>query len=243
MEKVKYLFIEKPVALDESEGNALIKKQKETGCEIQIGQVIRFWDEYVFLKNTYESQKYGNVINANFRRLSPRPMWGWNNWLLDSNLSGGAAQDLHIHDSDYMLYLFGKPLKTMTIKNKIGETNSYINTICEYNNFVASVEGTWDLPSSHPFEMYFRIVFEKAVLELNGGKLTIYTEEEKFEPKIEKYESKADFKGGNVSDLGGYFNELLYFTDTAKSKGKIEKATLSDGVNSLKFVLQEIDNA
>lgn len=243
MEKVKYLFIEKPVALTETEGNLLIEKQRETGCEIQIGQVIRFWDEYVYLKEIFDNKKYGGVINANFRRISPRPMWGWNNWLLDNDLSGGAAQDLHIHDSDFMLYLFGCPEKTMTVKNKIGEKNSYINTICKYKDFVASVEGTWDLPSTYPFEMYYRVVFEKAVLELNGGKLTIYSDNEKFEPQILKIENKADFKGGNVSDLGGYYNELLYFTNKAKNKNKIKKATLSDGVNSLHFVLKEIENA
>ena len=93
--------------------NEIIEKlkatQKETGSYVQVGQVIRFWDEYVALRDIMKSGKYGKVVNANFRRISPRPDWGWEDWLLDASRSGGAAQDLHIHDVDYVLSLFGAP--------------------------------------------------------------------------------------------------------------------------------------
>lgn len=49
--------------------------------------------------------------------------------------------------------------------------------------------------------------------------------------------------GGNISDLGGYYNELVYFTDCAKENKKVEKATLKDAAESLRFVLEEIENA
>ena len=48
------------------------------------------------------------------------------------------------------------------------------------------------------------------------------------------------YKGGNVSDLGGYFNELVYFCDKAAKGEKIEKATVCDAVASLKFLLKEL---
>ena len=51
------------------------------------------------------------------------------------------------------------------------------------------------------------------------------------------------FEGGNISDLGGYFNELLYFTDCANTGAKVEKATLLDATESLNYVLEEIANA
>ena len=85
MDKVKYLFVEKPVTLTIEESEALMEKSRETGCNVQIGQVIRFWDEYVALKEMVDAHTYGRVVNANFRRLSPRPDWGWNDWLLDTS--------------------------------------------------------------------------------------------------------------------------------------------------------------
>lgn len=239
MEKAKYVFVEKPVALTVEEGKKMIEKSKTTGCQVQVGQVIRFWDEYVELKKIIDSGIYGKVVNANFRRLSPRPTWGWKNWLLDSKLSGGAGQDLHIHDVDYALSLFGEPKNFYSVKNSIGEKNSYVNTIMQYDDFVVGVEGTWDLPSDYPFTATFRVVFEKAVVE-NAGGLKLYTDDGVNEIKIEKKELVGGVEGGNISDLGGYYNELVYFCDRAKKGEKVEKATLCNGVSSLEFLLKEL---
>ena len=240
MEKVKYVFVEKPVALTVEEGKKMLEKSKETGAQVQVGQVIRFWDEYVELKKIIESGVYGKVINANFRRLSPRPDWGWEDWLLNYKLSGGAGQDLHIHDVDYVLSVFGQPKNFYSVKNVKGETHSYVNTLMQYDDFVVGVEGTWDLPSSYPFTATFRVVFENAVVENAGGKFMLYTKDAASEIKIEKKELIGGVEGGNISDLGGYYNELVYFCDKAKSGEKIEKATLCDGVSSLEFLMKEL---
>lgn len=244
MDKVKYVFVEKPVTLTQEQGAQMIKKAEETGAYVQVGQVIRFWDEYVKLAEIIASGKMGKIINANFRRISPVPTWGWNDWLLKNELSGGAAQDLHIHDMDYVLSLFGKPGNIKSVKNIIGEKASYINSLLSYDDFVISVEGTWGLPETHPFEATFRVVFENGVVENAGGKFMLYTNDAAEEIKIDKTEDLGeDFDGGNISDLGGYYNELVYFTNCAKQKTKVEKATLEDGVSSLCYVLEEIKNA
>ncbi len=239
MDKVKYLFVEKPVTLTSDEADELLKKSEETGCNVQVGQVIRFWDEYVALKDMLATGDYGKVINANFRRLSPRPDWGWSNWLLDNKLSGGAAQDLHIHDIDFALSIFGEPKKLYSVKNKIGEKFSYVNTLMEYDDLVVGIEGTWDFPATHPFEATFRVVCEKGVIENAGGKFMLYTNDEAKEIAIEKKQIGSTNAGGNISDLGGYYNELLYFTAKAAAGEKIENATLADGVASLKFLLNK----
>ena len=241
MEAAKYVFVEKPVALTNDEAAAMIEKAKATGAQVQVGQVIRFWDEYVEFKNIYESGKYGKIVNANFRRISPRPDWGWNDWLLDNSLSGGAAQDLHVHDIDYVLSLLGQPKKFYTMKNNIGEGNSYVNTFMIYDDAVVGVEGTWDLPGCYPFTASFRVVLEKAVIENAGGKFMLYADGKASEIKIEKVELATSNVGGNISDLGGYYNELLYFTDRAKAGEPIERATLADAADSLSFVLSEIN--
>jgi predicted dehydrogenase len=244
MEKAPYVFVEKPVALTKEEGEQMMAKAAQTGCKVQIGQVIRFWDEYVKLREIVENGTYGKVINANFRRLSPVPTWGWNNWLLDEKLSGGAAQDLHIHDMDYVLSLFGMPDKIASLKNTRGMANSYIHSLLSYKDFAVTVEGTWDLPGSYPFTATFRVVFEKAVVENAGGKFMCYTENGAEEIVLDKKEVIGDgFEGGNISDLGGYFNELVYFTDCAKAGAPIEKATLPEAAASLNYVLEEIANA
>ncbi len=240
MDKVKYVFVEKPVTLTVAESEQLKQKQAETGAFVQVGQVIRFWDEYVALYDIVKSGKYGKVVNANFRRISPSPDWGWNNWLHDVSLSGGAAQDLHIHDVDYVLSLFGEPKSLSSVRNVLGEKNSYVNTLMQYEDAAITVEGTWDLPASHPFEATFRVVFENAVVENAGGKFMLYTADGAEEIKIEKKElSVSGGTSGNISDLGGYFNELYYFVECAKSGKAVEKATLPSAAASLKFLLEK----
>lgn len=240
MDKVKYLFVEKPVSLTVAESEELLKKQKETGCRVQIGQVIRFWDEYVVLRDIVRSGKYGKVVNANFRRISPTPTWGWNNWIHDPTLSGGAGQDLHIHDIDFVLSLFGEPNTLYSVKNALGEENGYVNTLMQYDEHVVTVEGTWTLPASHPFQASFRVVFEKAVVENDGGKFMLYTDDGAEQIVIEKKEiALSGGTQGNISDLGGYFNELYYFVQRAAANAEIEEASLAAGAASLKFLLEK----
>ena len=245
MEHAKYVFIEKPVALTIEECEALIAKSRETGCRVQVGQVIRFWIEYVYLREAVQSGRYGAVVNANFRRISSRPDWGHNNWLRNPTLSGGCGQDLHIHDVDFILSLFGEPKSFYTVTNTVGEPNSYINTLMQYDAFVVSAEGTWDLPASHPFEASYRVAFERAALEYVGNKITVYDENGAHEIAIEKPEitGNAYAKGsasGNITDLGGYYNELAYFCERAKNGEEIGEARLVDAVASLRFLMKEI---
>lgn len=240
MDKVKYLFVEKPVTLTVAESKTLLKKSAVTGCNVQVGQVIRFWDEYVALRQIIQEKRYGKVVNANFRRISQSPDWGWNNWLHDVSLSGGAAQDLHIHDIDYVLSVFGKPNSLSSIRNKIGEANSYINTVLDFDDFVVSVEGTWALPAAHPFQASFRVVFENAVVENDGGQFMLYTADGAQPIQIPKKEMVAQGgTQGNISDLGGYYNELVYFTQQAQAGAPITQASLQDAADSLEFLLQK----
>ena len=241
MGKIPYIFVEKPVALTEEECAQLLQKQEETKANVQIGQVVRFWDEYEYLKKLIDEQTYGKVVAASFKRLSPSPLWSSNNWLRNTKLSGGAVQDLHIHDIDYMLYVFGAPKKRSYIKNMVGESNAYVMSICTYDDFVVSVEGTWYLPTSYAFQAYYRVAFERGVVEFDKGVVTVYNDEGEFNPDIEKKEINInDVDGGNIFDLGGYLNELKYFTDCIKARKPIGKATLEDGVQALKFVLDEV---
>ena len=240
MRKVKYVFVEKPVTLTESEGEKLLEVQKETGAGVQVGQVIRFWDEYVYLKQIIDSKKYGKVENAFFRRVSPRPDWAWDSWISDLEKSGGALQDLHIHDIDFMLYVFGMPKSFNTVRaGDVAEKNSYVMSICSYDDFCVCVEGGWNFPTNYPFQASFRVKFENAVLELCPAGFKLYADGKCEDVVLEKKELSVQ-GGGNISDLGGYYNELKYFTDCVKEGKKPEMATLADAVASVKFIREEM---
>ena len=240
MKSGKNVFIEKPVCLTEEECRQLLACQETYGVQVQVGHVIRFWDEYVYLKKITDEKTYGELVNLTLRRVSPSPAWGKNAWQKNPALSGGALLDLHVHDIDYMLYLLGEPSATVSVKNTRGEKDSYVQTLCRYPDFPVSVEATWGLPTSYPFEMYYRAVFENATVELKEGKLTVYEEGGSFTPIYEKSSLASDYKGGNIAELGGYFSELQYFFGCIRDKRPIQNATLSDGVRAVRFVLENL---
>jgi len=55
MERGMNVFMEKPVCLKRSEAKQLLEVQKQTGSKVMIGQVVRFFDEYIYLRELYET--------------------------------------------------------------------------------------------------------------------------------------------------------------------------------------------
>lgn len=239
------VFVEKPLSLNSAQADELARAAADKGVITMVGQCIRFWDEYVYLKDIIRNQTYGKVITAHFRRLSPRPEWGWQNWLLKPELSGGAATDLHIHDTDYVIDVFGKPDNLTAVTNAIGERNSYISALYRYSDCAVTVEGTWNMPSSYPFEMYYRVVFEHAVIEFSSIRgISGYTAQGAFVPEVVKQcTAESDNLGGNISDLGGYYNELNYFLDCLIARKPASRATFADGAQSVRMIEKELDSA
>lgn len=244
MEKGYSVFIEKPVCLTGEEAQKLLDTQKRTGCEVMVGQCIRLWKEYVYLKDLVDSKKYGKLQSAVFKRISPRPGWAWDGWLLDTARSGSAALDLHIHDVDFVRYLLGEP---KTFVSRIS-TPEHIFSFYTYDDTFVSIEGGWDYPAGFPFEMEYRAKFEKAAVVFNSGNnpaLKIYLESggQIIPESKDEFEEESSDLGGNISSLGGYYNELKYFIDCLNNKDKVTVAPLEEGIKSFKLVMREIDAA
>ena len=242
MKKGRKVFIEKPVCLNEEEGKILLEVQKETNAIVQVGQVIRLWDEYKWLKETAESNEYGKIKSAVFKRLSSVPAWGWNNWLHKAEMSGSVALDMHIHDVDFVRYLMGEPesFTSAVDRNEKGIIEQIFTTF-KFKDAVAIIEACWDYPAAFPFDAGFRVKFEKATVVFDANGVTVYTNDGgQLKPEIEaEYTGNNDI-GGNLSSLGAYYNELKYFVDKISAGEIPDIATLSEGVKSANLVLGEI---
>jgi predicted dehydrogenase len=114
------------------------------------------------------SGNYGRVISASFRRFSAAPNWSPDNWFADEQRSGGQPMDLHIHDADFIHYLFGLPRSVTSIADP---AQSYISTQFDYGDDKAVVaESTWRMTPSFGFEMSFVVVLERGVIVLDSTK-------------------------------------------------------------------------
>ena len=244
MKKGRAVFVEKPVCLTPEEGKLLLETQKETGAKIQVGQVIRFWDEYKWLKEAYDKKEFGEVKTAVFKRLSNYPTWAWDGWLHKAECSGSVALDMHIHDVDFMRYMMGEP--DSFTANASRDENGIIEqifTTFNYKDAVVTVEACWDYPVDFPFTAGFRVKFEKATVVNDANGLCVYMNDGGVvKPEIVSEFTGDNDIGGNLSSLGGYYNELKYFVEKLTKGEELTVAPLDEAVKSAELALSEISS-
>ncbi len=225
----------------------LLDTQVESNVTACVGQVIRFWDEYVFLKEIIDKNTYGKLKSIALKRLSPLPTWAWENWLHDEKRSGGMTLDLHIHDTDCARWLLGEPKEVCSHAQKGAKGEiEHIFTQFYYTDKIVSVEGCWDFPKDFPFEMSYLARFEQATAafsSLKNPSVTVYKAEGGvLSPEIKTQFSDNNDIGGNLSSLGGYFGELKYWLECIRENKAPEIAPLSEGIKSFELVMKEIES-
>ncbi len=243
MKKGMHVFLEKPVCMNEEEAQLLLKTQEETGAIVQIGLCLRFNEAHNYLKEIKDTCKYGKLLSGTFQRISPAPTWSWENWYMDPEKSGTVALDLHIHNVDYIRYLMGEPDSVSVNVTRRSEGKiEQIYSIYRYGDAVILTEDGWDFPSELPFSETFRVKFEDATVTLGADGLFVYTKDgEAFSPELKKECNASLDLGLNVSELGEYFNELKYFTETLNAGKVPNAATLIEGINSVRLVWREVE--
>ena len=235
----KHVICEKPIALNLKEADAMIEACEKAHVKFMIAHCIRFWPEYAKLKQIKESGELGCLLSVNLTRMGEFPSWSSENWLANEKLSGGAALDMHIHDSDYALYLLGEPKEIASFGTVDEHGPSFVFTTLSYPRAVAHLEGGWNLPKKTPFRMTFRAIFENGAVFWENGPMTIYPKSGK--PKVVEFPKMKAEGGGNISDLGGYYLELKYFIERVRDKKPLEIVTPQSSRASLALVLKEIE--
>jgi predicted dehydrogenase len=239
LEAGKHVVCEKPMAIDLASADRMIAAANASGKRLMIAHCIRFWPEYEVLEGLTKSGELGKLLSLNLTRYGAFPSWSSNNWLADEKRSGGGALDMHVHDTDYALYLLGSPDRAVSFGTDDERGVSQIFTTMSFNGTVVHLEGGWNLPSTTPFKMAFRAIFEKGAAIFDGGPLTIYQDgKDAYTPELTKMSAAAQV--GNVSDLGGYFYELKYFFEKLRSGEPLDRITPESSRLSLATTLEEI---
>lgn len=244
----KDLFCEKPLALTQGDGKKIADAAAKAGITAQVGQCIRFWPEYMAFKKFVESNKAGKLLSLTLQRRSSLPTHSMDQWILDPERSGGAALDLHVHDSDFILYLLGMPkaVRSLTPGDQPGPSQIFTQYL--YDGVSVTAECGWNYPPNWGFQMAFQAVFDDGAVEYDSGAdptltVTIGQGEKKPLPFKNPSIGTSSTGTGNISALGGYFNELQSFIRALEANRPPETATLEDATQSLKVVLAELKSA
>ena len=204
MEKGIHVFCEKPMALSAERGQSMIDCAKKNNVKLMIGQCLRYMARYEKLKEIIDSGKYGKVLRADFYRVSCTPTWGWENWFMDTQKSGGAVIDLHVHDVDFINYVFGMPKSVTSMTTNYKADYDSIVTMYGYDDMVVTSTGEWGCPPEYGFSTGFFVKMEKATVEIKNDKFILCTEE-----------------GGNeqieLSKESAYLREVVDFVSCIKN--------------------------
>lgn len=211
----KHVILEKPCALTRADAQALFNLARANGVQLYVAQVVQFTPETAVLREVVTSGVYGKPLDAVFERLCACPKWAQGGWLLDKDKSGVVPFDLHIHDLDVIVSLFGKP-GTVTHTACGGEDKGYkeqYRFTYGYGELNVVGEAAW-FNADIPFTARWRVYFEDGMLINDGVSVTGY----RFgaEPKVYDTREKVKIPTGiNVPPTGWYLTELTHFLDCA----------------------------
>lgn len=213
LERGIHVVSEKPISLRREDVARVYETAEKKDRYFMVAHVLRFWPEYVYLKDCIDSGRFGKLISGTMTRIGAIPVTSWNGWMQDPERSGMVPFDLHIHDLDFLVYTLGKPEV-----EHIFHGMDYMHTIYRYGDARIACESAW-FHAPVQFAATFRMQFEKAVLEFNGGSLRIYKEDW----TISDLNMASSIEEGcYVPQSDGYYNELRYFIDCVKEGKKPE---------------------
>jgi predicted dehydrogenase len=183
---------------------------------------MRFWPGWALLKDVVREEPYGKVLAARFTRLSETPAWGGATYSKGVD-SGGALFDLHIHDTDFVQFLFGPPASVYS--TGIVRAGTSIDHVVTQYHFVngpaVHAEGSWLLTKG--FNMSFTVNCERATLDYDssrGSEALRLTEQGK--------ESRVLPLSGD-----GYVGEIAYLLDCIQRGRRPDVVTAEDGCRAL----------
>lgn len=234
----KHVMCEKPMALTIEDADRMVAAAIKAGIKLMVGHCIRFWPEYEELKRLKDAKALGRLLSLNLTRYGAFPTYTVDQWAADPKLAGGGM-DMHIHDTDFVLYLLGAPKATVSHGSRDAHGVGHFFTTMDYGATVAHLEGGWNLPQGAPFRMEYRAVFEKGAAIYRDGELWIY-EEGQAPRQYEAPKMEASGAGGNLSSLGGYYSELAYLVDCIAKDKMPQVVTPESSRESLRYVLQEV---
>ena len=244
-----HVFCEKPMALNPQLCQEMIDAAKKADKALMIGQVLRFWPEYVFLKETIDSKVYGKLLALSMQRVGGVSS-GWQGWYLDETRGGSQLFDRHLHDADAILWMLGKPQEVYVHgSSRDPRTDGgMFHSFTEYyynNDMVVSAEGSADTIEGFPFTATYRATFEKAVVEFDCRRkptLLVYAGAEPFAPELEA--GVADLKSGmNITNAGPYFFEERYFFNCIKQGIKPSTVTPESAMESIAMICAEMQSS
>lgn len=223
----KHVLVEKPVALEARPVEELGELARERGVLAMPAMCMRFWPAWAWVKAAVEDGRYGAVRAARFERLGARPTWG-GGFYEDAQRAGGAIFDLHIHDTDFVVHLFGEPERAESAGDR-----DHVTTLYRYGAGGPAhvcAQGGWLRGAEAPFVMRMLIEFERAVAAFELGR----------EGELRVYPAGGGEGRPELSAETGWEAEVAALVRAVERGEATPPATMESAAASTRVVQQEL---
>ncbi|NLX14243.1 MAG: Gfo/Idh/MocA family oxidoreductase [Phycisphaerales bacterium] len=230
----KHVLCEKPMALNLEQCDRMLEAAVKAKGRFMIAQCVRFWPEYRYLKEIVDDQRFGPLKSLHLRRQAFLPLYTMANWLMDESIAGGMVMDLHVHDTDYVRHLLGQPDSVHAVGiDTPGRGVDHIYSFWQYpSNIPVLVEGYWDMPPGHGFNMGFSALFEQAGVTWDcatGKPLTVFL-------------PNGSSETPEMPSNDGYSNEIAYFLDCIEQGRPPQVSTPQQSRDAVAIALAESES-
>jgi len=233
LKKGRHVLCEKPLARTVSAARRVVRAAAGSSGYLMPAMVMRFWPQWAWLKGAVADRRYGAVKGAIFRRLATMPR----GWYADGTISGGALMDVHIHDTDFVQYLFGRPAAVYC--RGYAKTSGQLDHLVTHYVFegpeappLVVAEGGWCLADGFGFQMRYTVNFETATADFDLARAT---------PLLVFREGRQE-----VIDCGpedGYIGELRYFTECIAAHSPPTVVTAAAALQAMEILHAEQKSA
>lgn len=140
----KDIICEKPLARSVKDARSIIEKTKENHVRLFVGQVLRYYPEYIKAKELIDSGYIGTPCTASTWRGGVYPT-GEQNWYQNRTNSGGTVFDMVIHDFDFLRWTLG-PIDEVFCRQSnqdVGRIDYSVTTLKFKSGAIADSHGFW----------------------------------------------------------------------------------------------------
>lgn len=233
----KQIVTEKPLARTLEECREAIQACENAGVTLFVAQVLRYFPEFVQMKEIVDSGRIGKPVTVRTTRASGFPK-AWENWYSNFEWSGGVTLDMIIHDFDWILWTFGPAERVFAkglVHSGMKEIDYALVTIRLKSGAIAHVEGSWARPSG------FSVNVEIA----GDGGLLNYDSDQSVPLFIGRRASEGVADGVSVPSsplaVSPYLLELEHFINCVEA-GRKPDISPTDGMNAVEVALAAIES-
>lgn len=223
----KHVFCEKPIARTVEDARAMTEACAQAGVVFQVGHVVRFFPEYMKIKELLDAGTLGEVAMVRTQRRSG-PVMESRPWFADIEKSGGLIIDLMIHDLDTLRWYFGDAERLyahgLSYTEWQKQRDVAMASVRFRNGVIAHLDASW---AHGAFYTAIEVAGEKGLVRHNSRKNATIT----FESSEDTDNVSARLAFARPASLSPYGREIAHFIDAIRTGAPVmtngEEATRS----------------